>query len=226
MKAKSIVRILQIFFVAAIFVSCSTNRLITLESGKEIDKKLIGIWKGCEEGQQFQNTTKCWKMERKADGTFILELNANFEGGEVTSLEPGSWWIENGKFHEFHENSQQTDTYDYTVLNKNEILFKSIKMSVAMAEESYEFVDYREGCKNEKELFNTRDGSSIEKAIKVKSISEEYEYLRNNCQGCKFVQQMLIFVKKKPYDILEVEKPDGSKASYYFDISSFYGRNY
>jgi len=37
---------------------------------------------------------------------------------------------------------------------------------------------------------------------------------------------MLIFEKKKPYDLLEVEKPDGSKASYYFDISSFYGKGF
>ena len=165
-------------------------------------------------------------MDRKEEGTFILEVSANFESGVVTSIENGSWWVENGKFHELHEKSQQTDTYDYTIVNKNEVLFKSIEMSVSMAGESYEFTDYREGSKKEKELFNIKDGSSIEKAIKVKSVAEEYEYIRSNCQGCKFLQQMLITDKKKPYDILVVEKPDGSEVSYYFDISSFYGKKY
>lgn len=223
---KSIARNLQTLLIAAIMVSCSTSRLATTESGKEIDKKLVGIWKGCEEGQQYQNTSKCWKMDRKEEGTFILEVSANFESGLVTSIENGSWWVENGKFHELHENSQQTDTYDYTIVNKNEILFKSIEMSVPMTGESYEFTDYREGSKKEKELFNIKDGSSIEKAIKVKSVSEEYKYIRNNCQGCMSLQQILIFDKKKPYDIMLVEKPDGSEVSYYFDISSFYGKKY
>ena len=207
-------------------MSCSTNRFITTESGKEIDKKLVGIWKGCEIGQQYENTTKCWRMDRKKDGTFILDLSAQFESGIVTSIEKGSWWVENGKFYEFHENSQKTDIYNYTLVNKNEILFHSFQMSKSITGESYEFIDYREGCKKEKELFIIKDGSSIDKAIVVKSISEEYDHIRNNCYGCKLLQQMLILENKKPYDLLEVEKPDGSKASYYFDISSFYGKLY
>ena len=63
----------------------------------------------------------------------------------------------------------------------------------------------------------------VEQAIEVKSISEEYEYIKENCDGCQIMQQSLILIKKRPYDVLEVLKPNGDKAEYYFDISNFYG---
>lgn len=70
----------------------------------------------------------------------------------------------------------------------------------------------------------TKDGSSVENAIAVKSISEEYAYVKKACKGCQLLGQALIFEKKKPYDILKLKKPDGTEVSYYFDISSFYGK--
>jgi len=69
-----------------------------------------------------------------------------------------------------------------------------------------------------------RDGSSYEKAVKVKNIGQEYDWLRKNCNGCKFVQQSLQQNKGKYYDVLTVELHDGSKKDYYFDINSFYGK--
>ncbi|WP_298427242.1 hypothetical protein [uncultured Kordia sp.] len=69
-----------------------------------------------------------------------------------------------------------------------------------------------------------KDGSSVENAIKVKSVPEEYAYVKKACQGCQLLGQALIFEDKKPYDVLKLKKPDGTEVSYYFDISSFYGK--
>ena len=69
-----------------------------------------------------------------------------------------------------------------------------------------------------------RDGSSVEKAIIVKSISEEYEYVRKVCSNCELQMQMLIFDKKKPYDVIEVKNSEGDTIRYYFDIHKFYGK--
>ena len=69
-----------------------------------------------------------------------------------------------------------------------------------------------------------RDGSSFEKAIIVKNISEEYEYAKKVCTDCTFIQQSLAFEKSKPYDILTFKKPNGETAEYYFDISKFFGK--
>jgi predicted RNA-binding protein associated with RNAse of E/G family len=69
-----------------------------------------------------------------------------------------------------------------------------------------------------------RDGSSYEKAIIVNSISEEYVYVRKDCKGCQMKGQSLNFNDKKPYDILTLIKPNGDEVSYYFDISSFFGK--
>lgn len=71
---------------------------------------------------------------------------------------------------------------------------------------------------------STKDGSSVKNAIVVKSIPEEYAYVKKACKGCQLLGQALIFEKKKPYDILKLKKPDGTEVSYYFDISSFYGK--
>ncbi len=71
-----------------------------------------------------------------------------------------------------------------------------------------------------------RDGSSFETAIIVKSVSDEYAYIRKVCPDCLFLGQSLVFKKKKPYDVLEVKAPDGQEVSYYFDISKFYGKGF
>jgi len=71
-----------------------------------------------------------------------------------------------------------------------------------------------------------RDGSSYEKAIIVKSIEQEYEYIKEVCTNCQLLGQSLVKYKNKPYDIIEVKKPDGEVVKYYFDISKFFGKSF
>lgn len=71
-----------------------------------------------------------------------------------------------------------------------------------------------------------RDASSFEKAIVVKSIREEYEWVEKNYPGSKMLQQSLSFKNKKPYDILSFTLSDGSKRDFYFDVSKFYGKGF
>ncbi len=68
------------------------------------------------------------------------------------------------------------------------------------------------------------DGSSIEKAIKVKSVEEEYTIVRKKCPDCKLVSQGLTSQGNKHYDHLIFTKVGGEKVHYYFDINSFYGK--
>ena len=65
-------------------------------------------------------------------------------------------------------------------------------------------------------------GLSISNPIKVNSVPEEYQYIRENCEGCKVISQALINKGKSYYDELKVQKPDGTTVSYFFDINSFY----
>lgn len=71
-----------------------------------------------------------------------------------------------------------------------------------------------------------RDGSSFEKAIRVKSIDQEYAYVREVCPDCRINRQSLIFHEKKPYDVLDFTRDNGEEVSYYFDISSFFGKGF
>lgn len=72
---------------------------------------------------------------------------------------------------------------------------------------------------------SANDGSSFEKAIVVKSIKEEYAYVKKVCPECKLKKQALRQNNKKYYDVLYFDK-DGTEVIYYFDINSFFGKSF
>ena len=123
-------------------ISCSTQ-MTTLENGKKIDNRLVGVWSGSEKDQQIDGVSKKWNMTRNADGTFILDFVFTQNGRTQEIQETGNWWIEGNKFYEYHEESGKTDVYTYSVLNENQIKFKSQSISVGMNNDSYEFTDTR-----------------------------------------------------------------------------------
>lgn len=131
-------------FILLLLVSTSCHNDFTkLSSGKEIDKRLVGVWLGSEKGEQFEGVQKSWEMTRIADGTFILDFKFIKNGISQGHHETGTWWIEEGKFHEFHDNSKETDVYNYKVLDDKRIKFSSEQMSVEMNSDNYEFIDVR-----------------------------------------------------------------------------------
>lgn len=70
----------------------------------------------------------------------------------------------------------------------------------------------------------SNDGMSMEKAIKVASVGEEYRIVREKCSDCEMKSQALTFNNKnKPFDVLTLKKPNGEEVKYYFDISKFFG---
>ncbi|MGG5578306.1 lipocalin family protein [Myroides sp. C15-4] len=203
-------------FILLFFTSCGSH-LITVNNEKQIDKRLVGTWGGSEKDEQMEGLEKQWEMQRKADGTFVLDFSYKLDGNANNGIEKGNWWVENGKFYEFHEYSGQTDVYQYEVLDKNRIKFSAEKISVDMATENYTFIDTRKKT-------NVQEGSSFDTAIKVNSVSEEYSYIEANCTDCKFRSQSLAEHKGKMFDVIQVEKADGSTSVYYFDINSFFGK--
>ena len=200
------------------FTSCSTIK--SLPNGKTIDKRLVGTWAGSEKDQQIKGLSKEWEMLRKEDGTFVLDFKAIAPEETQEFTEKGTWWIEQDKFFEYHTESDKTDTYKFEVLNKNEIKFEMLNTDIHFENPNYTFIDKRKVLTNKK----VKDGSSIANAIKVKSVPDEYAYVRKNCEGCLLIGQALLFENKKPYDRINVKTKDGKEKSYYFDISSFYGK--
>ncbi|WP_343696258.1 hypothetical protein [Flavobacterium sp.] len=69
-----------------------------------------------------------------------------------------------------------------------------------------------------------KDGSSIKNAIKVKSVSEEYQIVRKLCPGCQINGQALLSEGNKHYDLLKATNEKGEEVNYYFDINSFFGK--
>ena len=69
----------------------------------------------------------------------------------------------------------------------------------------------------------TKDGLSMETAIKVNSVEKEYKLLPSLCPDCKLKSQGVTSKGSRSYDIMTMIKPNGETVVYYFDITSFYG---
>ena len=80
-------------------------------------------------------------------------------------------------------------------------------------------------CSSSKKAASGEPGTSFQTAIPVDNVHQEYEYIKKNCDNCRVIKQTLRFYKKKPYDIITAKPFPGEPKDYYFDISSFYGKN-
>ncbi|MCW3849307.1 DUF4919 domain-containing protein [Sphingomonas sp. LB-2] len=74
-------------------------------------------------------------------------------------------------------------------------------------------------------ILKTGDGKSAETAYVVKSVAEEYMVIRE--LGLQPEMQSLIMKDNKPYDLMTVVDPKtGNKVEIWFDISSFFGKDF
>lgn len=81
------------------------------------------------------------------------------------------------------------------------------------------------GCSSTQQAKSqVRDGSSIEKAVVVKSIREEYEWVQKQYPNSRVTGQALIKRKGKHYDELTFVTSFGETKKAYFDINSFFGK--
>jgi hypothetical protein len=220
MKKTIIYTTLLVIITLFLLHSCKTSQMITLSSGKQIDRTLVGNWKGNESSQQKEGMTKKWVFKRFINGDFYVIIEQESKDGVSYVEDDGKWWIQDGLYYEFHNNSGLTDVYTYQALNKDEIQFKSKSIDLPMAVSEYTYIDTR----MKKNEIYVRDGRSFETAILVNSVKDEYEYIHEICWRCKPIQQALVSHKGKPYDVITIENQDGSTVEYYFDISSFYGK--
>jgi len=206
--------ILNFAFLLLILSSCSSIK--TLPNGNKIDKELVGVWEGSESDKQIEGLKKEWRMTREINGTFILNFKGTYDDETLEWVEYGNWWVDGSTFYEYHSDSEKTDIYKYTVLNDKQVRFEMLNTEIDFDETNYTFIDTK----------ITKDGLSIENAIKVKNIAEEYEYVKNHCQNCQLLGQALIEREGKFYDELRLKKTDEKEIAYYFDLSSFFGRRY
>lgn len=211
-----------LIIVLTMITLSSCTSIKNLSNGKQIDNKLVGVWQGSETDKQIKGLKKEWEMTRNDDGTFTLNFKTFYEGETDELIEKGNWWVEGDKFYEYHEDSDKTDTYKYWIINKDQVQFEMLNTEVEFDDTNYTFIDTRVSNSTSKK--SIKDGLTIENAIKVRSVVEEYEYVRKNCKDCMLLEQSLIEHKGKHYDELRLKKADGQEISYYFDISSFYGK--
>jgi len=80
--------------------------------------------------------------------------------------------------------------------------------------------------------FSGGDGLTIEHAVvmtggsDVTNVAAEYAWIRQHEPNAKVTGQALITQNKRAFDKLDVALPDGSTKSYYFDITSGFGKGF
>jgi hypothetical protein len=65
-------------------------------------------------------------------------------------------------------------------------------------------------------------GATIETAIVVADVPEEYDYVEEHMPGWQFRQQALLPHGCRYYDVLTLEDATGARRDVYFDITDFY----
>jgi hypothetical protein len=74
------------------------------------------------------------------------------------------------------------------------------------------------------------DGTTLQSAVIIEAASDlaathaEYAWVREHLSGAKVGRQSLLSRDQHTYDVLEVTLADGSRRSYYFDISKTLGK--
>ena len=87
------------------------------------------------------------------------------------------------------------------------------------------------GCQTTSES-SRGDGLTIEHAVVLTggsdatNVGAEYAWIRQHEPNAKVTGQALITRGKRAFDKLDVALPDGSAKSYYFDITSGYGKDF
>jgi hypothetical protein len=135
---KSLIAII-VLFTTIIFAQNSPK---SSESLAKNNIRFVGTWVGSEKDKEVQGLEKKWEMKRFADGNFEIKFTSIRNGKTRVSSEKGKWWIENNTFHEYHDNSELTDVYQFVILDKNRIRF-IIKSSDVVQNPDYEFIDTR-----------------------------------------------------------------------------------
>ena len=65
-------------------------------------------------------------------------------------------------------------------------------------------------------------GSTVETAIVIDSVHDEYQWMKQHYPGYGPISQKLIDAHSHPYDVMTWSNDSGDRVTIYFDISSFF----
>ena len=71
---------------------------------------------------------------------------------------------------------------------------------------------------------SNRDGSSVENAIVVNSVEEEYAWIQHHHAEFRLERQALRGVDDKMIDVLMLRNDENATRTVYFDITSFFNQ--
>ncbi|MET0946316.1 MAG: hypothetical protein ABWY22_12965 [Flavobacterium sp.] len=161
--------------LTALVLVLLSNVTFCQETGKAVDPKLVGCWKGSEVGQQREVVNKYWVSCRFEDGTStFLFMAIDRDGKVIQQTEYGKWWAENGNYYEQHNHNGVTDIYKYEITD-DAVKFKSIEL-MGKKNDTYIFYDFKieedENVNEDKDVNEVKDEKDVDEDI-VKDEDED-----------------------------------------------------
>jgi hypothetical protein len=126
------------------FIGCAAKYTIPTDSTN--DPEFTGKWSGKHYNEKGKYWRK-WVQVRNSDGTYHLTLKYYDKSEKYlnTTIENGSWWIQNGLYTEINPNRMsKPESYKFEFVSKDEIKFSSNDIDSSSDEQiGYSFTDTR-----------------------------------------------------------------------------------
>lgn len=135
-------RIIQLTFAVTLLIAGYSVQSLKAQT-PAIDERLVGIWSGSEKDQQAEGLETRWVQHRYKTGKKITYFTYIYQGRESHSVNKGKWWTKDGLFYETTPRGKKPDIFTYEVIDRNHVLFKAVKVSEDLANQSYQFIDTR-----------------------------------------------------------------------------------
>lgn len=105
---------------------------------RKIDKRLVGTWKGTDNGQIIKEEVNHWVITRLADGTYYVDFTTvHIETGHSeTNRSKGIWYVKDNVYYEDMGSVFGPEVYIFKVLTEKAIYFSDVR-------HDYHFTDYK-----------------------------------------------------------------------------------
>jgi len=125
-----------LIFLLALQAGCTTTgRSLTAGTQEETREMFVGTWKG-EYVDGEGNQVRSWVQTRSADGTYVIRFVHHTEQGVLQTMGKGKWWLEGDRFYEISPKiMEEPDVYEFEIISKDEIRFKSVTTSYSFTDE-------------------------------------------------------------------------------------------
>lgn len=126
----------------AVFLLLATT--VSAQGAESMDARLVGIWEGARITEAACDSY-IWRVDRSADGKYVVDFFADPEMTDRITSEKGIWWSNDGIFYEQSAAQKHApNAFRYQSKGGNEVYFEYVAQeNVKDCEAEYSFTEFR-----------------------------------------------------------------------------------